>query len=172
MAFDAVVMACHSDQALDLLEAPRPAERDVLSAIPYRRNSLVMHRDVSLLPRNPSLWSAWNFMRTEGPRTPGCITYNINVLQNLDQSPPVLVTVNGDDRVDPDRILERYEFSHPQFPVEAIRAQRRFEAINGLGGVFYAGSYWFNGFHEDGVRSARRTVDQLAEASNHEPRPV
>ncbi len=49
--FDEVVLACHSDQALAMLADARPAEREILGAIPYQSNEAVLHTDARLLPR-------------------------------------------------------------------------------------------------------------------------
>ena len=61
--FDEVVMACHSDQSLALLADPSPAEAEVLGAIRYHPNRAVLHTDVSVLPKRPLAWAAWNYER-------------------------------------------------------------------------------------------------------------
>ncbi len=49
--FDCVVMAAHSDQSLAMLADPSPAEQELLGAIPYQENEIVLHTDTSVLPR-------------------------------------------------------------------------------------------------------------------------
>ena len=60
-AFDHLVLATHSDQALALLAEPSPAEAAVLGAIRYQPNHAVLHTDASVLPERPSAWAAWNY---------------------------------------------------------------------------------------------------------------
>ncbi len=82
--FDEVVLACHADQALALLEDPSPAEREILGALPYQDNEVVLHTDTRLLPRRRRAWASWNYRldgRDEGQRIsvtyPGCCTGSV-----------------------------------------------------------------------------------------------
>ena len=83
--FDAAFLACHSDQALALLADPSPAEREVLAAIPYQSNEAVLHTDTRLLPRNRRAWAAWNYHVLREPGERVALTYDMNVLQGLDE---------------------------------------------------------------------------------------
>lgn len=154
--FDEVVLACHADQAVALLEDPTPAEREILSAIPYRANDVVLHIDASLLPRRRRLWAAWNYHLDRDPAAPPAVTYNMNILQTLDAPETFCVTLNRTDAVAPDRILQRFTYHHPVFSTAAVRAQTRYAEISGHHRTHYCGAYWGNGFHEDGVASAYR----------------
>jgi len=159
--YDAVVLATHSDQALSLLEQPTAAEQEVLGAIPYLDNEIVVHTDRNLLPRRRAAWASWNFHLLEEPKDRPTVTYYLNRLQRLRCSHQVLATLNRSEAINPNLILARFTFSHPVFTRAAVRAQQRFEEISGKNRTFYCGAYWFYGFHEDGVRSGLRVVNQI-----------
>lgn len=152
--FDKVVLACHSDQALQLLEQPSPDEQQVLSALPYQDNSVVLHTDTSLLPRRKLGWAAWNYRITNQPDNLVALTYNMNILQNFSSDKTFCVSLNQDQQIDPKKIIERYTYAHPCFSHEGIDAQAKHSLINGVNNTYYCGAYWSNGFHEDGVNSA------------------
>ena len=155
---DHLVFACHSDQALSLIEAPSAAEREILSAMPYQDNAAVLHTDERLLPRRRKAWAAWNY-HVDGRRAgPVAVTYNMNLLQGLVAPATLCVTLNRSDRIDPAKVLRRTVYQHPVYSKEAVRAQARFEEISGIDRTHFAGAYWYNGFHEDGVRSALRVA--------------
>ena len=152
--FDALFLACHSDQALRLLADPSPAETEVLSAIPYQENEAVLHTDARLLPRKRLAWAAWNYhvLREDSRRV--ALTYNMNILQGLDAPEPFLVTLNRTDEIDPSKVLRRITYHHPLYTAAGVAAQARQAEINGPLRTFFCGAYWRNGFHEDGVVSA------------------
>jgi len=157
--FDAVFMACHSDQALRLLSDPTQAEREVLGAIPYQRNEAVLHTDSRLMPRRRLAWACWNYHSGTDHEGPLALTYNMNMLQNLDAPETLLVTLNRSDMIDRSRIIQRATYYHPVFTPASVVAQARQRELNGHHGTYYCGSWWRNGFHEDGVVSA---MDALA----------
>lgn len=149
--FDAVVLACHSDQALSLLHDPSIQEREVLGAIPYQRNRVVLHSDDSVMPTNRSAWSSWN-ARVEAKEGCGCqVTYWMNLLQSLGVEHQFFVTLN------PSRPLREVwserDYAHPVFTLEARKAQARRSEISGHRNTYYCGAYWGWGFHEDGFTS-------------------
>ena len=152
--FDQVIFACHSDQALALLSDPTRREREVLGAIPFQKNDVVLHTDTSVLPRTRRAWASWNYHVSQDEEAPATVTYNMNKLQTLEASSTYCVTLNATERIDPSTILYRTQFSHPMFTREAREAQKRRSEISGLAGTHYCGAYWGFGFHEDGVRSA------------------
>jgi predicted NAD/FAD-binding protein len=155
--FDRVFVACHSDQALAMLEDPTPQERDVLGAIGYQKNEAVLHTDTSLMPRRRRAWAAWNYNIPRNPdNTDGrvTLTYNMNILQSLDAGREYCVTLNNTDAIDPAKIIREFSYEHPIFTERAVAAQQRHREINGARGTYYCGAYWRYGFHEDGVVSA------------------
>lgn len=159
--FDGIVFACHSDQALALLKDPCPREQRILGAIPYRDNEVVLHRDTSILPRRRRCWSSWNVQLGAGPEDLPRLTYNMNILQGLESRETYCVSLNQGSRIDPDKVLGVYHYQHPVFSLEGIAAQQRWGEINGKQATWYCGAYWRNGFHEDGVWSARRVADAI-----------
>jgi predicted NAD/FAD-binding protein len=157
-AFDALFLACHSDQALALLRDATFLEREVLGAIPYQRNEAVLHTDTRLLPRQKRAWAAWNYHVLDDPSAPVALTYNMNILQGLDAPEPFLVTLNRTAAIDPARVLRRMVYHHPLFTPESVAAQARHTDVDGERSTFFCGAYWRNGFHEDGVVSALDAV--------------
>jgi len=155
--FDRVFLACHSDQALALLQDASHAEREVLGAISYQRNEAVLHTDARLMPHNRRAWAAWNYhvLRDAGADD-GKVTlsYNMNILQQLQAPVDFLVTMNHRSAIDPRNIIASFEYDHPVFDSSAVAAQQRHREVNGKHGTYYCGAYWRNGFHEDGVVSA------------------
>ncbi len=160
-AFDEVIFACHSDQALKLLAQPSPAERKILAKFPYSRNVALLHTDESVLPRRRTTWSSWNYRIPIGEENAPSVTYDMNILQRLDTPRTILVTLNDEDIIDPKLILGRYEYAHPVFTTERRSAQLRHHELIRADNVSYCGAYWGNGFHEDGVNSALAVCSQF-----------
>ena len=152
--FDAVVIATHSNQALQLLEDSSKKEREILGALPYQSNDALLHTDSSVLPKRKLAWASWNYNLDQEPNKPMAMTYNMNILQSLDAEDTYCVTLNNNDFVDDKKVLKTLHYDHPLFTPEGIRAQKRKHEISGLNNTFYCGAYWRNGFHEDGVVSA------------------
>jgi predicted NAD/FAD-binding protein len=152
--FDQVVLACHSDQALALLEDPSQAEREVLGTIGYQQNQTVLHTDASQLPRDRRAWAAWNAL-IPAQREDACtVSYCMNLLQSIDAPEPLVVTLNRSHAIDPARVLRRMNYSHPIYTRHSVAAQKRRGEISGQRHTWYCGAYWGWGFHEDGMRSA------------------
>jgi len=156
--YDEVIFACHSDQALKLLADPTPAERQVLGAIPYQHNDVVLHTDARLLPRRRKAWAAWNAYVPADPSAPCSVSYCMNLLQGLSSRLPFIVTLNRSEAIDPAHVLARMRYHHPVYTLESVAAQTRRDEISGPHRCWYAGAYWGWGFHEDGVASALDVV--------------
>ena len=162
--FDAVVLACHSDQALALLGAEAsPAERAVLSAIPYQKNRALLHTDTKLLPKNPRVWSAWNYAAgADAPQgRPVSVHYLINKLQPLPFAQPVIVSLNPHREPDASRVIGEFDYDHPVFGAGAAAAQARLPEIQGARSTWYCGAWTRYGFHEDGFGSALEVARAL-----------
>ena len=160
--FDEVVIATHSDQALAMLADPSEAEREVLGAIPYRRNEAVLHTDTSLLPRRRTAWSSWNFHLSEEPARGTTVTYWMNNLQRLRADREFMVTLNRGAEIDPEKVLHRVSYDHPVYTAEGVAAQAQHAEISNAGRrTHYCGAYWGWGFHEDGVVSAMRACERV-----------
>jgi predicted NAD/FAD-binding protein len=160
-AFDQVIFATHSDVSLRLLRDASERERSVLGAIAYRANETVLHTDRSPLPSRRRAWSAWNYRLAAGAEEGARVTYCMNILQHIETAEPLCVTLNDTAAIDPSKILGRWTYDHPQYTLAALAAQGRHAEISGVNRTHYCGAYWFNGFHEDGVRSALRVCGTL-----------
>lgn len=163
-AFDHVFLACHSDQALRLLEAPTRAETEVLGALPYADNEVILHTDASLLPRRPLARAAWNYHLLSDPQDPVALTYDMNVLQGLEGAgTKFLVTLNHRRAIDERHILRTFRYAHPVYLPAGVAAQRRHRELDGAQRTYFCGAYWRCGFHEDAVVSAQAALAHFAE---------
>jgi len=164
--YDAVFLACHSDQALSMLADATDAERDVLGAIEYQDNEAVLHTDSSVMPRRRRAWAAWNYhLPADGARRVA-VTYNMNILQRLDAKRDYCVTLNSDEKIDPSAVIRRIHYQHPVYRRETTAAQSRQAELNAER-TYFCGAYWRNGFHEDGVVSALNAVRHFEERLEH-----
>ncbi len=161
--FDKVIFACHSDQALALLAEPTRIEQEILGALPYADNDVVLHTDTRLLPKRPLAWASWNY-RLGGPASqPAAVTYDMNILQGIQSDTTFCVSLNQTAAIDPSKILARYTYAHPQYSLAGMAAQARWEELLGANHSYFCGAYWANGFHEDGVVSALRVAREFGE---------
>ncbi|MEI7429657.1 MAG: FAD-dependent oxidoreductase [Betaproteobacteria bacterium] len=162
--YDQVVMACHSDQALAILgDQATSAERRLLGAIRYEPNRAVLHTDAALLPRDPALWSAWNYSSSRDAlnNNPVSISYLINRLQPLPFKTPVMVSLNPQREPAADKIIAEFDYAHPLFDGPAIAAQQELAAISGQHGMWFCGAWQGYGFHEDGLKSGLRVANEM-----------
>lgn len=162
--FDQVVLACHADQTLAILEQDAAAEeRNILSAFRYSDNRVVLHSDPGLMPRRKRAWASWNYLSDQplGELDDLSLTYWMNRLQNIDRAFPLFVTLNPGKRPINGQIHRDVIFKHPLFDRGALDAQRRLNSIQGQSGVWYCGSYFGHGFHEDGLQSGLTVAEAL-----------
>ncbi len=172
--FDTVIVAAHADQALRLLDEPTPSEAALLGAFQYQDNLALVHSDPSVLPKTRRCWASWNYQIFAGHDHQGAMTrstdplvaasafsasthYWMNNLQGVSQTTPYIVTLNGEHLIDERKIHRRILYAHPLFTREAIAAQADLPALNtdpANGGVYFCGSYFRYGFHEDAFSSA------------------
>lgn len=152
--YDQVVLACHSDQALELLDTPTCAERDILGAIGYQPNRVMLHTDASVLPQRRRAWAAWNALIPRDPGTFCTVSYWMNLLQGIDSAEPLIVTLNPTRSIDPAKVLRSLIYAHPVYTHASVAARARKAEIQGASRTWFAGAYWGWGFHEDGMRSA------------------
>ncbi len=154
-SFDYVFFACHSDEALAILgQDATTKEREILSAIPYQENTVYLHHDSNMLPKRKLAWAAWNYHITLVPSNKVQVTYNMNILQNIQSPEPLLVTLNHTDSINPAKVIKKLKYHHPLYTIAGAAAQAKHAEISGHNRTGYAGAYWRNGFHEDGVVSA------------------
>ena len=165
--FDAVVLACHADQALSLLAQPTQQEQALLGAIRYHPNKAVLHTDTSVMPKKKLAWAAWNYERAtdlglESSRV--CLHYWINRLQPLPFSQDVVVSLNPVRAIDPSKVLGAYDYAHPVFDLGAIKAQSQLPSLQGQQNTWYAGAWMGYGFHEDGFKAGRDAALEILAA--------
>lgn len=161
-SYDEVIFACHSDQALAMLKDATDDEKAILGAIPYKMNDVVLHTDETILPKRKLAWAAWNYHIGESAQDSVAVTYYMNRLQNFDDAPvDFCVTLNKTEAINPQKIIRKFRYAHPVFTLEGMAAQQRHSEISGVNNTHFCGAYWFNGFHEDGVRSALRVTEAL-----------
>lgn len=157
--FDHVVVGCHSDQALAILgDDASDDEAAALGGIPYQPNEAVLHTDTRVLPKRTRCWAAWNYRNVTEAGRPAVLTYNMNILQGLDCSETLCVTLNDTSRIAPEKIIKVLHYEHPVFTPDRNTAHRLYDKINHTHRTSYCGAYWRYGFHEDGVVSALNAV--------------
>ena len=170
--FDQVFFACHSDQALAILEDPSDNEQQILGAFPYQENDVVLHTDRSMLPRAPLARAAWNYHLLDPDSGRVALTYDMNVLQAIDAEVTFMVTLNRTAEIDSAKVLGRYTYHHPVYTPAAVTAQGRRREISGVRRTHYCGAYWRYGFHEDGVVSGLWALEDFARATGSAPPPA
>jgi uncharacterized protein len=159
--FDHVVVATHSDQALELLADASDAEHEILGSIPYQDNEAVLHTDARMLPRRRRAWSSWNYHLLREATGPATVTYHMNRLQALSAERQFCVTLNRTEQIDPAKVIETIRYSHPVFTTAGVAAQQRHAQLSGQNRTSYCGAYWGWGFHEDGVVSGLRVAERF-----------
>lgn len=161
--YDAVVLACHADQALAMIDAPNPLEREILGSFDYQDNQVFLHSDRRLMPKRRTAWSSWNYLAssTESGDAKVSVTYWLNHLQSLPSDPLTLVSLNPVQEPDPSSVVASLRYAHPQFDVKALEAQSRLHEIQGRDRLWFAGANWGYGFHEDGLLSGLRVAAGL-----------
>jgi predicted NAD/FAD-binding protein len=171
--FDQVVLACHADQSLAMLEDASDEERALLGAFRYQPNRAVLHRDPALMPRRRGVWASWNYLapaRQSGEARVS-VTYWMNRLQNLDCPEDVFVSLNPLREPDPLLVHAELDYAHPVFDTAAVAAQGRMHRIQGKGGLWHAGAWLGYGFHEDGLRAGLDVARALGAAPPWEAQP-
>ena len=164
--FDHVVFACHADQALRLLgDKATSSERQILCAFPYESNDVVLHHDEEILPKRRRAWAAWNYLMPDSQEHKASLTYCMNILQSFECQDTFCVTLNNTDRINPNKIIQSFNYWHPVFDARRKEMQQRHGELLGPQRTSFCGAYWGNGFHEDGVVSGLAVVNQFKQAS-------
>jgi predicted NAD/FAD-binding protein len=153
--FDKVIIACHSDQALKLLEKPTDLEHELLGKIKYQKNKATLHTDEKVMPKLKRAWSSWNYRIDhdgKGRICPGNIYY-MNLLQKVSQKKNYFISIDDRGLIDPSTIIKEIDYEHPLFDIDAVNAQAELPRLNENGLVYFCGAYFKYGFHEDGLTS-------------------
>ena len=171
--FDAVVLASHADQSLRLLTHPTQEQQRLLSPFSYQKNVTSLHTDAAVMPQRRLAWASWNFRVGNQPHKQGCAQgdrpehrrasthYWMNALQGVSKRQNYFVSLNSTDLIDPSRVLYTTTYDHPIFTLDAIRAQRELPNLNHRGGIYFCGSYFRYGFHEDACKAGFEAAEEL-----------
>ena len=152
--YDKVVLATHADQALSMIEAPDENEKKILSNFKYKTNEAVIHEDINYMPKNNKAWCSWNSSIESENSEQNSITYWLNLLQNLNISKNIFLTLNPYLKIPEEKIIRRVQFTHPYFDQKAINSQKDLNLIQNKNNILFCGSYFGYGFHEDGIKSS------------------
>jgi predicted NAD/FAD-binding protein len=152
--YDKVVLATHADQALSMIEAPDENEKKILSNFKYKTNEAVIHEDINYMPKNNKAWCSWNSSIKAENSEQNSITYWLNLLQNLNISKNIFLTLNPYLKIPEEKIIRRVQFTHPYFDQKAINSQKDLHLIQNKNNILFCGSYFGYGFHEDGIKSS------------------
>lgn len=164
--YDKVILASHADQSLNLLDCPDDEEKAVLSNFRYQHNVATLHTDASSMPKNKLCWASWNYRikrNAEGKLSPRTL-YWMNKLQNVSDKINYFVSINGEDEVNPDCIIKQVPFDHPLFDKAAVDAQPKLHQLNRRSSgqkIYFCGSYFKYGFHEDALNSAMTLCETI-----------
>jgi predicted NAD/FAD-binding protein len=160
-AFDHVVFATHAPTTLGLLTDADARERAILGAFRYTPNQVVLHQDRRLMPRRRLAWASWNHLGRRDDPASGCVSYWMNHLQSLRQTPPLFVTLNPHQEPREDLVHQTRTFEHPHFDAAALTAQKDLWTLQGARRAWFCGAYFGAGFHEDGLQAGLAVAEQL-----------
>jgi len=152
--YDKVVLATHADQALSIIEDPNEIEKKILSNFKYKTNEAIIHEDINYMPKNNKAWCSWNSSVKAENSEQNSITYWLNLLQNLDISKNIFLTLNPYLKIPEEKIFRKVQFTHPYFDQKAIDSQKDLHLIQNKNNILFCGSYFGYGFHEDGIKSS------------------
>ena len=152
--YDKVILATHADQALSIIEDPNEIEKKILSNFKYKTNEAVIHEDINYMPKNNKAWCSWNSSVKAENSEQNSITYWLNLLQNLNISKNIFLTLNPYSKIPEEKIIRRVQFTHPYFDQKAINSQKDLNLIQNKKNILFCGSYFGYGFHEDGIKSS------------------
>jgi uncharacterized protein len=159
LEFDHAILACHADQALRLLSNPGEKQNRLLAKFHYQPNVATLHTDASVMPNKKLAWSAWNYriFQDSNHLQRTSTIYWMNRLQNVSDEQDYFVSINGESEIDSRKILKQMDYEHPLFDLEATEAQKELSQLNCESPgqpVYFCGSYFRYGFHEDAYTSA------------------
>ena len=155
--YDGVVLACHANESLALLAEPSEKEKNILSEFQYVTNNAFLHTDEQLMPKSKLAWSSWNSISKQD-LTNTCVTYWLNLLQNLNTDKNYFLTLNPIQSIEPEKVIKKVIFTHPYFNLKNTNLQKDLKLLQGKNRTWFCGSYFGYGFHEDGLKSALEVV--------------
>ena len=159
--YDKVILATHANDAIKLIENPTDKEKQILSKFKYKNNTAIIHTDSRVMPKNFKAWSAWNSSIDSKNLNNSCITYWLNLLQNLKIKKNIFLTLNPIVKLDDEKILKKIDFMHPYYDMDALENQINLKVIQNKSNLLFSGSYFGYGFHEDGIKSSLEMIKYL-----------
>ena len=81
-------------------------------------------------------------------------SYYMNRLQDLNSTKDYFVSLNIESGINENLIDYQTTYEHPMMAKESVSTQSQLQQLNGKMNTFFCGSYFGNGFHEDGIASA------------------
>ena len=164
--FDKVLIAAHADEALAMLDHPTADEKRLLSTFKYQKNLATLHTDASVMPKNRKVWSAWNYrIENKDNNLQASTVYYMNALQKISGKTDYFVSINHQGSVNAKSILREFTYYHPLFSMESIEAQNHLQLLNESGPIYFCGSYFKYGFHEDaltsGLKASKTIMEQM-----------
>ena len=159
--YDKVVLATHADESLKLISEVTDSEKKILDNFKYRKNTAVIHSDECSMPKNKKAWCSWNSSLNPDNKENSSVTYWLNQLQNLKISKNIFLTINPFFKIDPNKIYNEINFTHPYYDENALKNQSKLNSIQNVNNTLFAGSYFGYGFHEDGIKSSIEMLKTL-----------
>ncbi len=155
-SFDKIVIAAHANQALEMLDlSENDLRHKILSNFKYQKNLAILHKDQNLMPKKRAAWASWVYLSEKNSENNLIsLTYWMNLLQNIDHNYPLFVTLNPGREIRSQDIFKSFEYHHPLFDQNAVKAQKNLPEIQGIDDIYFCGAYHNYGFHEDGLKSA------------------
>jgi predicted NAD/FAD-binding protein len=158
--FDKVIFSNHPEEILKNLKDPSQLEEKILRKFKQSKNIAYTHNDERMMPHLKKCWASWNF-KYDNNLEQGSVTYWMNKLQNIDYNFPIFVTLNPIIPIKDSKIYDIYEFYHPQYNMDSLLGQKEIRKIQGKNNLYFCGAYIKNGFHEDGISSAKEVADAI-----------
>mgnify|MGYP001356512734 FL=1 len=159
--YDKVVLATHADESLKMISDVTDSEKKILDNFKYRKNTAVIHSDECSMPKNKKAWCSWNSSLNPDNKENSSVTYWLNQLQNLKISKNIFLTINPFFKIDPNKIYNEINFTHPYYDENALKNQSKLNSIQNVKNTLFAGSYFGYGFHEDGIKSSMDMLKTL-----------
>ena len=161
--FDIIILSCHANEALNLINSPSKYEYNTLSAFKYTKNNIILHTDTSIMPKNKKIWASWNFISSndESNNINESLHYYMNRLQKLDSKKNYIVSVNPSIKPSKKSIIYNTEYTHPLLGKDAINMQKELNNLNKQSRILFSGAYFGFGFHEDGYLSGLNVSKEI-----------
>ena len=156
--YDKVIIATHADEAKKMIEDKSEEEAKILGSFQYKKNLAIIHSDEVVMPQKRFNWSAWN---TSISKKNSSVTYWLNLLQNFKINKNIFLTLNPFEQINTDKIIKKVEFTHPYYDHNTLKNQKNLHLIQNKKNILFCGSYFGNGFHEDGIKSTLEMIKFL-----------